>query len=55
MPSTDPVAGGESDVCKNEWLLLSFIPRWTAAILTFQEKQFLQCPIKLKQKKEFLR
>lgn len=55
MPNTDPVIGGESDVCKNEWLLLSLISSWTAAITTFQEKQFLQYPIKLKQRKEFLR
>ena len=42
MPNTDPVIGAESDVCKNEWLLLSLIPSWTAGITTFQEKQFLQ-------------
>lgn len=55
MPNTDPVIGAVSDVCKNEWLLLSLIPSWTAGITTFQEKQFLQYPIKLKQRKEFLR
>lgn len=44
-------------MCEKEWLLLllSFIPSWTADITTLPEKQFLQCPIKLKQGKEFPR